>query len=308
MKLYNKIKLKGLMMVTIISLINSVESVAQLSPMGAVYYQNQYLINPSMAGAQEGLRMDLGYSSQQTNMPGSPKTQIMTMGYRVNKVGMGLNVMIDQAGLISRTRVMGTYAYHLPLNNDNGNLRFGLSLGLLKDRLTGDLYNGEQGDVSVARFNERPAYIDGDFGATYEKKALTIQVAVPNLRSFFRSEDTFNANSVNQSNLFSAVSYKISLSEQMGGIGLEPKLCYRGFTGFDDIVDLGTNVTLLDEKISFMTMYHSSKNVSLGFGSKLNSMFHLNAVYRTGSAAFNGNTNGDFEINLRLNLNKKESK
>jgi type IX secretion system PorP/SprF family membrane protein len=308
MKLNSSYRLKGLMIVMIITLISTTNSKAQLSPLGAMYFQNQYLGNPSMAGAQEGLRVNMGYSSQQTSMPGSPKTQIITMGYRVNKVGMGLNLMIDQAGLINRTRVIGTYAYHLPLNGDNGNLRFGLSLGLMKDRLNGDVYSGDQGDLSVARFNERPAYVDGDFGATYEKKSLTVQLAVPNLRSFFRSNDTFNGNFVDQANLFSSLSYKFDLPEQIGGISLEPKLCYRGFTGIDDIIDLGTNVTLLGDKISFMTMYHSSKNVSLGFGSKLNSMFYLNAVYRTGTAAFNGNTNGDFEVNLRVKLSKKESK
>ncbi len=28
---------------------------AQLNPMGAIYYQNQYLVNPAMAGSDRGL-------------------------------------------------------------------------------------------------------------------------------------------------------------------------------------------------------------------------------------------------------------
>jgi hypothetical protein len=74
------------------------------------------------------------------------------------------------------------------------------------------------------------------------------------------------------------------------------------------MMDLGTNVTLLDDKMSFMAMYHSTKSMSLGLGSKLSSMFYLNAVYKTATAALNGNTNGDFELNLRVNLSKKEAK
>jgi hypothetical protein len=67
-------------MITIITLLSTTSSKAQLSPFGAMYYQNQYLANPAIAGAQEGLRADLGFNSQQTNIPGSPKTQIITMG------------------------------------------------------------------------------------------------------------------------------------------------------------------------------------------------------------------------------------
>ena len=296
------------MIITIITLLSATSSKAQLSPFGAMYYQNQYLGNPAMAGAQEGLRADLGYGSQQTNMPGSPKTQIMTMGYRVKKVGMGLNVMMDQAGLINRTRVMGTYAYHLPLDNDFGYLRFGLSMGLMKERIAGDDLSGDQGDLSIARFNQRPAYIDGDFGVSYERKALTMQLALPNLKTFFRSDAANASNIVDQVKLFSAVSYKLDLPNAMGGIGLEPKLSYRSVSGFKDMMDLGTNVTLLDDKMSFMAMYHSTKSMSLGLGSKLSSMFYLNAVYKTATAALNGNTNGDFELNLRVNLSKKEAK
>lgn len=292
----------------IIILLGSKSSNAQFSPFGAIYYQNQYLGNPAMAGAQEGLRMDIGHSSQQTNMPGSPKTQIITMGYRVKKVGMGLNVMMDQAGLISRTRVMGTYAYHLPLDNNLGFLRFGLSMGLMKERIAGNDISGDQGDLSIARFNQRPAYIDGDFGVTFDKKSLTMQLAVPNLKTFFRSDAANASNIVDQVKLFSAVSYKFDLPNTAGGIGFEPKLSYRSISGYKDIVDLGSNFTILDDRMSLMAMYHSSKNVSVGLGSKLSNMFYVNMVYRTATAAMNGNTNGDFELNLSVSLSKNRAK
>lgn len=307
MKLNSNYRLKGMMMIIIITLISTTSSKAQLSPFGAMYFQNQYLGNPAMAGSQEGFRMDLGHSSQQINMPGSPKTQIITMGYRVKKVGFGLNVMMDQAGLINRTKVMGTYAYHLPLDNDLGFLRFGLSMGLMKERVSGDNLNGSQGDLSIARFNQRLAYIDGDFGVTYEKKALTLQLAVPNLKTFFKSDQIKASNIVDQVKLFSALSYKLELTSGIDGIGLEPKLCYRSVSGYKDLLDLGTNVTLLDDKVSFMAMYHSTKSMSLGLGSKISSLFYVNAVYKTGTTALNGTTNGDFgdyELNLRVNLSK----
>lgn len=297
--------LKG-MMIIIISLLSTTNSKAQLSPFGAMYFQNQYLGNPAMAGSKEGLRADLGYSSQQTNMPGAPKTQVLTMGYGIKKVGLGLSLLMDQAGAFNRTRLMGTYVYNLPIDSDNGNLSFGLSLGLMKERLTD--YNGDLNDASVGRFNQRPAYIDGDFGVAYKKDAITLQLAVPNLKTFFRTDAANATNIVNQVKFFSAVSYKFDVKSSIGSIGLEPKLVYRAVSGYDDIMDLGANATFLEEKFNFMALYHSTKNMSLGFGSKLNDMFYLNAVYKTATAALNGNATGDFEINLRVNLPHKEKK
>jgi hypothetical protein len=61
---------------------------------------------------------------------------------------------------------------------------------------------------------------------------------------------------------------------------------------------------MLNERASFMAMYHSTNSVSLGLGSKVSDKFSINAFYTTGTAAYDGNTNGDFEIHLRMNLSK----
>jgi type IX secretion system PorP/SprF family membrane protein len=296
--------LKG--MVIIITLLSTTSLKAQLSPFGAMYFQNEYLGNPAMAGSKEGLRADLGYSSQQTNMPGAPKTQVLTMGYSVKKVGLGLSLLIDQAGAFNRTRFMGTYVYNLPIDSDNGNLSFGLSLGLMKERLTD--YNGDLNDASVSRFNQRPAYIDGDFGVAYKKDGITLQLALPNLKTFFGTDASNATNIVNQVKFFSAASYKFNVNSSIGSIGLEPKVVYRAVSGYNDIIDLGANANFLENKFSFMALYHSTKSMSFGFGSKLNDMFYLNAVYKTATAALNGNATGDFEVNLRVNLPHKVKK
>ena len=88
---------------------------AQLNPYQAIYYQNRYLANPAMAGVDKGLNINLAYQQQWSSFPGSPKIQSLTTEYQAtDKVALGLNINDDQSGVFRQTRVMGTYAYHLP--------------------------------------------------------------------------------------------------------------------------------------------------------------------------------------------------
>ena len=121
------IQLGALALVFIVSISSSS---AQINPLGAQYFQNQYLANPAMAGYQSGMRLNLGYRNQWDNIPGSPKNVSVTGDYGTEKVGVGINFFKDEAGLLNRSRIQGSYAYHLPLNDDSKKLHFGISLGL----------------------------------------------------------------------------------------------------------------------------------------------------------------------------------
>src|SRR5690606_37511797 len=89
---------------------------AQLYPLGSLYYQNEYIGNPAMAGVEEGLKLNGIIRKQWTNIPGSPLYQSLTATYHhKERVGLGMNFYNESAGLLKRTRLTATYAYHLPL-------------------------------------------------------------------------------------------------------------------------------------------------------------------------------------------------
>jgi type IX secretion system PorP/SprF family membrane protein len=281
------------------------ETKAQLSPLGATYFQNQYIINPAMAGAEEGLQLDLAARQQWSVLPGSPKTQSITATYGTGKkVGLGFNLYNDEAGLIKNTRVMATYAYHLPINADGQRLSFGVSLGFMNERILNDQINGDGGDVSVGRFNQRETYIDGDFGAAYVGNRLTAQFALPNLKSFFKKEEAQGSQMVDRSSYFASLSYKLYFPNAVDGLGLEPKVCYRDIKGLDNIIDLGTNITLAKDQVNVLMMYHTTESLSFGMGVKAGPALQINAMYTSGTADLAGNTNGNFELNLKVSLAK----
>lgn len=269
---------------------------AQIRPMGSQYYENQYLSNPAFAGMTEGLNVNMSYRNQWRAIPGSPVTMAVTGDYRHEKVGLGLSVYNDNAGLIGRTRVMGTYAYHLALNGEGRSLHFGVSLGMMKEKLDNNNIIATPDDVSAQNFNQRKAFVDGDFGIAFTNQRFTLQGALPNLKKFMQKDDQ---NTVDGSTYFVAASYKIGTSLDV--VSIEPKISFRGAKDIDNIWDLGTNVKLENNIISFLGMYHSDKSSTFGVGVNYDRYF-IQGFYTSQLAGERQRTGGDFEINIKIKL------
>lgn len=277
---------------------------AQLHPLGGVYFQNRYLINPALAGSEAGWFSNLGLRQQWSTMPGAPKTQSLSLEYGSGKKsGVGLNLYNDEAGLQKRTRVMGTYAYHLPINDEGKSLNFGVSIGYSDDRIMQERIssNVNQSDGSLAAYQNRETYFDGDFGAAYQSNTLNLELAVPNLKSFFGT-DKKEGEVVDQSRLFTSASYKFFLPDFLDGANFEPKVCYRQIKNYKDIVDFGANLALADNKVNVMAMYHSSRSTTIGMGVKYQKYLVISGIFTSGTAAIREYANGNFEMNLRVNI------
>lgn len=272
---------------------------AQLNPLSSQYYTNRYVINPAFAGANNGLRINGAYRKLWDNVPGAPVTQNLTADYGFGKVGIGLNMSNESAGLQRQTRIVGSYAYHLPLNVNNQQLHFGLSVGFMNQRLeNADIY-GNPNDPMVGLYNDRKTYLDGDFGIAYTSDKLSIEGSLPNLKSFFK-KDVIKLADV--ATFYTAISYKITLSEGMEGIELEPKVAYRGVKGFDNIFDLSAQAWIANKQVFLMGVYHSSENATFGIGVDFKRKYLISGMYTTQTSALSAYTNGSFELNLRLSV------
>lgn len=276
---------------------------AQILPLNAQYFQNRYLVNPSMAGINEGFNINGSFRKQWSNIPGAPITQSATLDQQVNKVGWGVNIYNEKSGGIQRTKAVGTFAYHLPLNSDDQKLNFGISFGASQDKLDlSSVRNSDINDPSIARFNDRGYYVDGDFGISYTSKGLTVEGAVPNMRSVFRKDDL---NFADKPIFYSAVSYKFMLGSGINGISLEPKGVFRGIKNYENLWDAGLNANFANDKLYVMAMYHNTQNATVGFGMNYKSTLYFMAYYNTATSAISGYTDGDFEVNIRVNIGKK---
>ena len=294
--------MKLLPLAGLITILSVHQGSAQLNPLGSQYFQNQYLGNPAMAGINDGLQVNLAFRQQWGSIPGAPTTQAITADYRLNnKVGLGINLYTDEAGLLKRTRTTGTYAYHLPLLNDDQYIHFGLSLGFMYERVMNENINGDHDDLSIGRFNQRETFIDGDFGVAYTNSHITIQGAIPNMKNFLQKDEY---NSVDRSLFFTSISYKWFADGDQNGTVIEPKVAYRGVKGYDNLLDAGLNVSMISRRLNLTGMYHSSQSATFGVGISYNS-FSLMGVYTTETSALRGYAGGNFEIGIRGEFGKR---
>jgi type IX secretion system PorP/SprF family membrane protein len=120
---------------------------AQQVPMYSQYIMNGFLINPSYAGNDGYTTVNLTARQQWVGFSGAPgtyaasfQTRILKTSYiskstsvrrkmvrptKGGRVGLGGYLFDDQNGIIRRTGISGSYAYHIPLGQNQ--LSFGLS-------------------------------------------------------------------------------------------------------------------------------------------------------------------------------------
>jgi type IX secretion system PorP/SprF family membrane protein len=271
---------------------------AQLNPLASQYYQNQYLFNPAMAGIEKGLNINLDYSKLGLSVDGQQSMQAVSAEYQMDKVGLGVNAFNQTSGIFRSTRAVVTYAYHLPLSNDQ-KLSFGLSAGFVNQSINTGNIVGNQNDPSVARYNANPTYVDGDFGVAYTYNKLTLQGALPNLKGLFKDDGTIL---MEHEVFFTSASYKLG---DPSNVSLEPKVAYRQVKGFSNIVDAGANLAFNDSAFSLQGIYHSSNSATFGVGVNM-SGYSLLAYYTTNTTTLNAYSNGNFEISLKFNLLKNK--
>ncbi|MXV16880.1 PorP/SprF family type IX secretion system membrane protein [Hufsiella ginkgonis] len=291
-------------------LVTGIGANAQLNPFGAVYYQNQYQLNPAMAGLEAGLVTNLGYRNQFSATPGTPNTQAVTIEYgpQSRNLGVGLNFNSDKAGLESRTRLVGTFAYHLVFDSDEGVvdgeqrvLSFGASFGMLSDHINSNRIKGDPTDIEVGDYNARRNYLDGDAGIAYSGSGLTVQGAIPNIKNFFKRDDSGLEADV--PTYMVAASYRLSFTDSFEepSFAVEPKVCFRGVNGYKNVWDAGVNIGFGGKLFNIMGVYHSSQSTTVGAGVNFGNIT-FTGLYTTETAAIRSYANGDFEVGLKIKV------
>ncbi len=275
---------------------------AQLNLFGSSYFQNQYLNNASYVGLANGLELDGGLSNLMTNVPGSPIQQFFTVNYGAEnkRLGFGLILKNETAGLIRKTNVQVSWAYHLPLRREDEQLNFGMSLGIQDQRIDLSEIDDDPGDVQITRFNQEANQFDVDLGLSYTTKKLNVQASIPKLKNVLsQGVDT----GIDRIDFLAAVSYRLESRASSGifnGLSAEPKVAFRSVRGYTDIFDAGAQISFTGDVLSFLYMYHSSRSNSFGFGMKYNERFQLRGIYTTNTATSKNYVNGNFEVGLKV--------
>ncbi|HEY0274263.1 MAG TPA: PorP/SprF family type IX secretion system membrane protein, partial [Chitinophaga sp.] len=251
-------------------------------------------------GIDTGLHVNVAYRRQWNGIEGAPVTKYLTADYKAtDRVGIGFHLMSDNAGLIDRTRAALSYAYRLPLGQQGAQLSFGLSLALDLQHLDVTKLEADPDDPSIGMYNRRDNYFEGEFGMAYTHGRLTVQAALPNVRSLFTGDEkTVDGGSL----YYTAVAYKFEWESAISSVA--PKLAYRGVRGYDAIFDAGLNIGLLHGVGNVMALYHTSKSVTAGVGVNILKTVAFQALYTSQTGGIKTYVDGTFEVGLTMNLFK----
>jgi len=300
---FSNIYILGIVFLTIS--FSSEKLYAQLNPFGSSHFHNSYLNNPSFAGINTDLQIFTAIKQQFSSVPGAPKMQAITLDAGLDsKSGVGLSLVNDKAGLLRYTTLSLAYAYHLPLDNEDQKLNFGLSMSLSDYAIDLNRLKGDIGDIDVNAVNDRSKYLDGNFGIAYTSKTLNAEFAMPNIKQVLK-KDLYNT--ADFALFYSAISYRTKTNFGV----LEPKASYRGVHGYKKIIDAGLLVDFTPSEkgygLNMFSMYHSTNSLTFGAGVS-GPALRINVMYTTNTSNLQGYTNGDFEISLRLTPFSKRSK
>lgn len=269
---------------------------AQVNAFNAQFYQNEYLANPAMAGIKPELKVNLGIRDRFRNVNGAPNSQSLTadLGFK-EKSGFGINLSQSSANITSLTKFAAAYAYHLPIN-ENSKLHFGLSAGIIFQKLNMSRIIGANDDPLLAQYNDRSPVFDADFGMTYTMKNLTVQGVVYNgIQQLSNSNDLMDLNKY-----YAAAAYKLDYK----GFGITPKVAYRKIASFDDIIDGGLELGALNDEIKLSGIYHSNQSFSAGLSYEFLSTVKFLMMFNSQSNNTKNYSPEEFELGLQIRLQK----
>lgn len=158
---------------------------SQQDPQYSQYMFNTLVINPAYAGYRETQNISLLHRDQWTGFDGAPKTQslIVDGAFGDNKkVGLGLSIINDKAGLQRQTSAHANYAYRIPVGED-ARLAFGISVGLGQFTLNSSSANLQ--DETDPNFADKQTFFvpEARFGIHYSNAKFYAGLSATNLIS-----------------------------------------------------------------------------------------------------------------------------
>ncbi len=239
---------------------------SQQLPLYSQYMMNKFLLNPAVAGSEGYTAFNLTAREQWIGIKNSPKTHALSAQTRVlqnsfvsrgtsvrhkarsrsrsGKVGIGGYIFNDLTGLVSRTGLQFTYAYHIMIQK--GQLSFGLSGTVYQfkiDRENIVLY--EDDDELINTFDNSLFIPDADVGVYYSDPKMYAGLSALQL---FQSSLKFGKQGYDNYRLkrhyYLMGGYNVDLTDD---IILEPNLLVKASEGWSFQMDLGAKMYFMDD-------------------------------------------------------------
>ena len=290
----------------------SITANAQYDAMFTQYMFNEMYINPAYAGSKEAMAVNLTHRQQWVNFPGRPITSAFTLHGPLsnNKMGLGISVLNEQIGKLSRNLVYVNYAYRIK-TGEKGHLAFGLMGGIHNQvNKLSELKPSEAGDIQVSQ--NTPSLISPNFGAGiyYSTKKFYAGISIPRMVDdsylFNQAGNITTSTKINPNKLH----YYFTIGkvfEINDGLLIKPQAMVKAVQNAPVQYDLNVNF-LIQNKIWTGISYRSGSDISALIGIQVNPQFLIKYSYDYALTKVQKYSQGSHEITLGYLFNYKQSK
>ena len=287
--------------ILLLLLIISVKVAAQQDPMYSQYMFNGLIINPAYAGSHDALNATVLYRDQWVNVPGAPKTGLLTIDapFRNQNVGAGLNVEFDQIGVTNHSGITGSYSYRIRFNK--GALAFGVQAGVgFSTSNFASVKYSEGGQVDEAFQNNLHDVLPNfGFGMYYYSDRFYAGFSVPQIAGNTLQKAIYgkaeNAHLDLANHYFITAGYQFTLSPDFK---LKPSLLFKYVNGAPVETDVNAITTFYD-LLSLGVSYRSLASLNFLAQVKLTGQLYLGYAYEYSTNSLSQFSSGSHEIMLQ---------
>ncbi len=146
------------------------------------YMLNHFEINPAASGINEFLPLSFSFRKLWAGIEGSPSLQTLSAHMEIyDNMGAGIKIFNYTAGPERKTGLEGAYSYHIPLDNIDSKLAFGISFQVYQYFLDKTNMTVEDETDEVFLGDEKMIVPDGSFGTYLYGKTYYVGLAIPQL-------------------------------------------------------------------------------------------------------------------------------
>lgn len=282
---------------------------AQQDAMYTQYKFNNLAINPAYAGSRDMVSATVLLRSQWVGVEGAPETQTVSLDMPLmnRKLGLGVQVFNDQAGVTNLRGGFMSFAYRIFM--ENSTLAFGLQGGasnLQADLSSVDHRNPNPDQAFFQNTNE--IFVNFGTGVYFNTRNFYVGLSVPQLLKNKLNNNNITAGTSGQVNrqylhLFVASGYVIELDENFK---IVPSVLVKGIQGAPVQVDLNANFWIKDI-FSVGAQYRSSTSLAALMEIQVSSQIRMGYSYDRAITRLANVKSGSHEIMLRYEFGSRNS-
>lgn len=267
------------------------------------YFTNDYAFNPAVAGSDVNFQSKLSFRKQWTGLEGAPTTGLLSVHGNLSEkrsIGLGMLLFTDKTGPTSRTGINLSYAYHLPLQEDETYLGFGVSGVLMGQRIDGDALEFIEEEPTAGRGVVGQFGADANLGVYLRNEKYWAGLSINQLfGTKFNPFDTENENFQNSQHFYLTGGYRYDINDD---IAVEPALLMKGVKGAGVQFDIHAKAIYAKQYWAGLT-YRTEDALSFLVGLNLKNGFNFAYSYDITTSNLNTVSNGAHELTLGFNFN-----